>query len=649
MPTESTRPYIVAVLVGTMLMASMAWYAIRRQSLMSVAEWRSRLSATVLYRVWILRNSLQQSEDDAQVLASFDATRDLLLIRRDGGTRPVPGSAELKEIAGLFDDYRRVYDYAALYLLDNAARVVMEATDSTTWTAVVGSPQFNEILRTVKLSGKYAVGFIQSSAQEHALCFVMPVFSEGAGGEADAAARSVVGFVAIFDPAPRELNALLTTESVPTRTGETVLLRLQDAGAVYASPRRYGVPNPTPNLTPDTLMLGALHATADRPVFGQFTDYRGVGVLAAMQKLPSLDSVVTCKVDRTEALADFHRTARIEVVAAAAVLLAYAGLLMVLRRNAFQRELKTRLTLQQTILSERVKGEQLLRIANETLEAKVAERTAELISMNDRLNLELRERERAEEEIRDLNANLEQRVRERTAQLEAANAELEEFSSSVSHDLRNPLRHVTAFLNLLEEHIGGSLDQQGRHYIDTVQNAARRMGTLIDDLLRFARAGRVEMRQSRVGMSDLVEQVRQELTASFQDRKVVWTIEPLPEVMGDPALLRQVLINLVGNAMKYTRTKEEAAIEVGCRAEGEVWVFFVRDNGVGFDMRHADKLFGVFQRLHTTAEFEGTGVGLANVRRIIKRHGGRTWAESVVNQGATFYFSLPGITREEKG
>jgi light-regulated signal transduction histidine kinase (bacteriophytochrome) len=150
-------------------------------------------------------------------------------------------------------------------------------------------------------------------------------------------------------------------------------------------------------------------------------------------------------------------------------------------------------------------------------------------------------------------------------------------------------------------------------------------------------------------MSDLVEQVRQELTASFQDRKVVWTIEPLPEVMGDPALLRQVLINLVGNAMKYTRTKEEAAIEVGCRAEGEVWVFFVRDNGVGFDMRHADKLFGVFQRLHTTAEFEGTGVGLANVRRIIKRHGGRTWAESVVNQGATFYFSLPGITREEKG
>jgi len=265
------------------------------------------------------------------------------------------------------------------------------------------------------------------------------------------------------------------------------------------------------------------------------------------------------------------------------------------------------------------------------------------------VNMEITERKQVEREILLLNAQLEERVRQRTAQIEAANQELEAFSYSVSHDLRAPLRHVGAFLELLEDHIGGGLDQKGHHYFDTVKDSARQMGKLIDDLLRFSRTGRIEMRHARIGTADLVGQVQRELAPSIKDRKVVWTVKPLPEVTADAALLKQVFVNLFDNAIKYTGTREEAAIEIGCREEGQEWIFYVQDNGVGFDMRYAHKLFSVFQRLHGKGEFEGTGIGLANVRRIVGRHGGRTWAEGAVDQGATFYFSLPRGAGEEAG
>jgi len=258
---------------------------------------------------------------------------------------------------------------------------------------------------------------------------------------------------------------------------------------------------------------------------------------------------------------------------------------------------------------------------------------------------DITDRRMMEMEIRQLNETL----RRKASSLDAANRELEAFSYSVSHDLRAPLRHLSGFLELLAEHIVGSLDAKGRHYLDTLLDSARQMGLLIDDLLAFSRSGRVETRMTKVAMADSVEQVRQELAQDLGARNVVWTIEPLPEVTGDPALLKQVLANLLGNAIKYTRIREEAAIEVGCREEGAEWVFFVRDNGVGFDMRYASKLFGVFQRLHSSNEFEGTGVGLATVQRIIGRHGGRVWAAGVLDQGATFYFSLPKWVSEEEG
>jgi two-component system, sensor histidine kinase and response regulator len=251
------------------------------------------------------------------------------------------------------------------------------------------------------------------------------------------------------------------------------------------------------------------------------------------------------------------------------------------------------------------------------------------------------ERALAVRRLRLENAALERRVRERTAELEAANSELEAFSYSVSHDLRAPLRHINGFAELLAESVATTLSETDRHYLNLILNSVGKMSRLIDDLLDFSRMGRAEMRRTQVNLHDLVEKVIEELQPETEGRNIVWKKGLLPQVQADPSLLRQVFSNLLFNAIKYTRPRNPAEIEIGCKIEPEETVIFVRDNGVGFDMQYADKLFGVFQRLHSEEEFEGTGIGLANVRRIIGRHGGRTWAQGKVNEGATFYFSLP--------
>jgi PAS domain S-box-containing protein len=260
---------------------------------------------------------------------------------------------------------------------------------------------------------------------------------------------------------------------------------------------------------------------------------------------------------------------------------------------------------------------------------------------------------RDETELRQLNQGLERRVEERTAQLSAANHELEAFSYSVSHDLRAPLRHISGFADLLMKRAEGVLDEKSREHVRVISEAAKKGGQLVDDLLAFSRMGRTELRRARVSLTEIVAETRQELLSEAEGRAVQWLIDPLPEVQGDLAMLRLVIKNLLSNAVKYTRPRALARIEVGASVvqapginAGEETHVWVRDNGVGFDMQHAGQLFGVFQRLHSSEEFEGTGIGLAHVRRIIGRHGGRTWAEGVPQAGATFHFTLPSTVAE---
>jgi light-regulated signal transduction histidine kinase (bacteriophytochrome) len=239
-------------------------------------------------------------------------------------------------------------------------------------------------------------------------------------------------------------------------------------------------------------------------------------------------------------------------------------------------------------------------------------------------------------------ALLEQRLRARTAELELANRELASFSYSVSHDLRAPLRHVDGFVKLLQEDMAGKLDPSAARHLDTIAAAARRMGMLIDALLSFSRTARLPLHIGPIELRHVVDTVVQELAPESAERQVEWRIGELPEVEGDPVLLRIVLQNLLGNALKFTRTRPLARIEVSAEpdSEGRV-VVQVRDNGVGFDMRYAHKLFGVFQRLHREDEFEGTGIGLATAQRIVHRHGGKIWYEAELDRGATFFFTLP--------
>ena len=256
----------------------------------------------------------------------------------------------------------------------------------------------------------------------------------------------------------------------------------------------------------------------------------------------------------------------------------------------------------------------------------------------DDLRVEVEQRKRREDEIRELNEEL----RKRAAELEGTNKELESFAYSVSHDLRAPLRHMVGYSELLQRQASSLLDEKSQRFIRTILDSAKKMGNLIDDLLGFSRIGRAETKMTKVDLEQLVKEVVAEIRQDAKSRDIAWTIGALPVCYGDRSMLRLVVVNLVSNAVKFTSMRTPAEIEIGCvdRNNKEVEVF-VRDNGAGFDMQYVNKLFGVFQRLHLPEQFEGTGIGLATVQRIIHRHGGEVRAEGAVDRGATFYFSLP--------
>jgi signal transduction histidine kinase len=251
--------------------------------------------------------------------------------------------------------------------------------------------------------------------------------------------------------------------------------------------------------------------------------------------------------------------------------------------------------------------------------------------------LQLLQQRQSRQKIRELNRSLQQQV----DRLTAANRELADVSYTISHDLRAPLRHIAGFVELLNANSREQLNEQSRHYLQVIAGSTEKMGALVDGLLAFAHLGRTELVLRPVDLNRLVNEVIAALTPEFTEREIEWQVARLPEVVGDASLLREVFYNLLANALKFTRTRPSAKIEVGSYQSDTETVFFVRDNGVGFDSRYVHKLFGIFQRLHAAEEFAGVGIGLANVQRIVARHGGRVWAEGVVDGGATFWFSLP--------
>jgi two-component system sensor histidine kinase/response regulator len=293
--------------------------------------------------------------------------------------------------------------------------------------------------------------------------------------------------------------------------------------------------------------------------------------------------------------------------------------------------------------TERIKKQaERLRIAHDELEARVNARTNELAATNKSLKQEVAERQAAEDEVRKLNADLEQRVLERTSALAASNADLEAFTYSVAHDLQAPLRHVQSYAEMLLMDHAARIPEDAQHYLKRIAVQGKNMSRMLEDLLKLSLIGKQDLSLQKTNLNEVVDEVVGGIKQEINGREIEWRVGDLPLVSCDPGLLRLVFVNLLSNAVKYTRPREHAVVEVGQARRGRETSIFVRDNGVGFDMEHAGKLFGVFQRLHRASEFEGNGVGLATVSRIVRKHGGRIWAEAAEDKGASFYFTLEG-------
>ncbi len=615
---------------------------------------------------------------------------------------PHPAPDVREDIARRLAAYPRFYGYSGAVLFDARGRVRLAAGEA--WRDV---PQARAFVlaalrdRQVRLSDLERGG----AANDIRLAVFAPLLLP-AGGRMHA-----IGVVMLSIDPRRFLFPLIRKWPKPSRTAETLLVRREGDQVLFLNELRHRSRTALSLRLPIAReTLPAAMAVRGRRGIVMGRDYRDVPVVAAIRAVPDTPWFMISKVDQDEIAAPLRNAARTTaLVVLLALFSSGAGIALFWRRQQlahYRRQASVEARYRST-LDAMMEGCQILgfdwtyRYVNDaaakhgrkTKEELLGSKITDLYPGIDEtplfaalrqcrderlplrmenefaypdgskgwfdlsiqpspegvfiLSVDVTARKRAELQLAVLNRELDQRVRDRTAKLESVNKELEGFSYSVSHDLRAPLRHLTGFVELLLKR-AASLDEKSRHYLEVISGAATQMGRLIDDLLTFSRMGRTEMLRSRVDLRHTADVVIRELGVETKDRDVRWRIGRLPEVAGDPSMLKLVMTNLLANAVKFTRTRTPAIIELGSDAadDGQV-VVFIRDNGVGFDMRYEQKLFTLFQRLHRQEEFEGTGVGLANVRRIIHRHGGRTWARGAVGEGATFFFSLPAGTGGE--
>ncbi len=528
-------------------------------------------------------------------------------------------------------NFRSGRDYAtAKEMLDRQLKPLQEAAN---YLDIMLTNRDGKIIYTASKSDEVELGSTLSDARaleegKNGIYFTNVFQNRALGGRFEiigsAPVRDLKGaFIGevIFEIDMNPINKFIAETTGLGKTGESLIVRSDGDSVLFLSPLRH---DPSAALKKrvtfnDKKAFPAQMAAHGKNGSGLTIDYNGTEVLASWRYLPQLRWGLVTKMDSTEAFAPISHVRNMAIIIGtiimflgviAALLLAksLSGPIVALQKGA-----------------EIIGGGDLSFRVGTSARDEVGQLSRAFDSMTESLGR--------------INAELKQKATD----LEAANKELESFSYSVSHDLRAPLRHISGFVELLQKESWENVDEKSRHYMTVIARSARRMGLLIDDLLAFSRIGRSEMNMRRTSCEELFREVIAELGTETKDRDVVWKIGTLPDVYGDPSLLRLAFVNLISNAVKFTKTRQRTLIEIGCLPDNDERVFFVRDNGVGFDMQYERKLFGVFQRLHPQDAFEGTGIGLANVRRIISRHGGRTWAEGAPDRGATFYFTLPAI------